>query len=60
MILLNFTVISMMGKKFGNSQRGEERSSTELHGSKHRDRSIHIERECCLGPALADIWLLLR
>ena len=24
----------------------------------HRDRSIHIDRECCLGPALADIWLL--
>ena len=28
--------------------------------NKHRDHSIHIERECCLGPALADIWLLLR
>ena len=26
----------------------------------HRDCSIHIERECCLGPASADILLLLR
>ena len=26
----------------------------------HRDRGIHIERECCLGPALVNIWQLLR
>ena len=26
----------------------------------HRDHSTHIERECCLGPALADIWQFLR
>ena len=33
-------------------------NKTFLHN--HRDRSIHIERECCCGPALADIWQLLR
>ena len=31
----------------------------EMLFQNHRHRSMHIERECCLGPALADIWQLL-
>ena len=44
---------------FLKKQGQEEQQQIKVIIRPHRHHSVHIEKECCLGPALADIWLLL-